>query len=505
MFYTLKKDSQTTADAALQQILKTVGEECAEIQVPHGTYVLQQNHRIPANVTLVMQKGAIFDIASDATLEIFGKVQAGIAPVFIGEGTVAGRIPCEGYVQWFGVDIDCPDGQTAAFQKAVDCLETVLVPDVGKPYLIDALTLEHPVTLRGVGNNRVRICVSRKQLHLITIRSSHVHLKNLLLVYKADDATEEAALYFDTADRDLRDITFYNVHVESPAHAVLDAQSGKHTVCDVLFDHVQFNSNRNVGVFMTDFSTGIVLKDVCVGSFAYEIPSIGYIFRNIKDMYLENVDVLGGYAKWTVRGGHGMIFEDCENVRSYRIMIDYVNGKQWVMRRCKNMHISNFVVSLLKEEGLYFEDVTDSVFDEVKSNGNFYDMVNDDPYDSVYLLRCSNLTFNVLNIQYNQRDGLIMEQCHDILFNNLVIMENARQSLIEKEGCDNNTFRGLVCNANKKGGVEINGPSTVIEGYVSNDGIFTERVVGPYSDIERMELQGEVKSVMDAADFPWGT
>ena len=295
------------------------------------------------------------------------------------------------------------------------------------------------------------------------------------------------------------------MRVESPAYGILDAQTGRHSVSRVTLEGVQFNSNRNVGVFMTDFTEQIVLRDVCVSSFQYEIPSVGYIFRYIKDMYLENVDVLGGYAKKTVRGGDGMVFEDCENIRTYRLMIDYVNGKQWVMRRCRNLHVSNFVVSLLKEEGLYFEDVTDSVFDVIKSNGNFYDMVNDDPYDSVVLRRCRGLVFNDLMIQYNQRDGLILEDCRDNVFNNLVIMENARQSLIEKPGCDGNLFRGLVCNANKKGGVSISGPHTVIDGYVSNDEQYLPQVVGPYTDLERMEHQGEVKSVCNAEDFPFGT
>ncbi|MBQ8731297.1 MAG: right-handed parallel beta-helix repeat-containing protein [Oscillospiraceae bacterium] len=494
-----------SADQVLRELLEQIGQRPETIQVPHGKYRLEESHTVPANVTLVMQKGAIFELAAEAELQIFGKVQAGIAPVFTGPGKVTGRIPSEGYVQWFGVDMDDPNGQTLSFQKAVDCLETVLVPDMGKPYALSTLILQRPVTLRGVGNNRVRINVLRDKQYLIQIRSNHIRLENLHFFYKADYQTEEAALYFDTSDRDLEDISLCNVHVESPAYAVLDAQTGIHCIRNVEFDQVHFNSNRNVGVFMTDFTEGIVLRDVCVGSFAYPIPSIGYIFRNIKDMYLENVDVLGGYAKWTVRGGHGMIFEDCENVRSYRIMVDYVNGKQWVMRRCKKMHFSNFVVSLLKEEGLYFEDVTDSVFDVIKSNGNFYDMVNDDPYDSVYLNRCRNLTFNALIIQYNQRDGLILEDSFDNTFNNLVIMENARQSLLEKPGCDRNIFNGLVCNSNKKGGVEISGPSTVIHGYVSNDGQQLPQVTGPYSDLARMELQGEVKGVMDATDFPWQT
>jgi hypothetical protein len=81
-----RQTDDATADAALQQLLDQIGEEQQSLHIPYGKYLLKQSHLIPANVTLVMQKGAIFELAAETELQIYGKVQAGIAPAFIGQG-----------------------------------------------------------------------------------------------------------------------------------------------------------------------------------------------------------------------------------------------------------------------------------------------------------------------------------------------------------------------------------------------------------------------------------
>ncbi|MHB8964207.1 MAG: hypothetical protein ACYC5K_13755 [Saccharofermentanales bacterium] len=190
---------------------------------------------------------------------------------------------------------------------------------------------------------------------------------------------------------------------------------------------------------------------------------------------MENVDVLGGFPK-AGDTGDGMTFINCKNVSSYRIMIDYVNGRQVVIKDCTGFKMSNFVTSLIKTEGFYIDNLQDSVFDVFKVNGVY---PTENP--ALFMKNCKNVVFNVLIVQLTGKEGIVMENCTNNTFNNLVISDCKGAALTEKGNSNNNTFNGLR-SKNNAGGISLVGEKTAVYGYVGSDGEIAAKITGSYSD-----------------------
>ena len=473
------KPGDAPYDGALQQLLTQATGEIVKIIFPVGTYRLTTDHSVPGNITFEMSKGSAFYIEEGCTLTHNGQVNSPAGYLFRGEGKVAGSISGTGYVQWFGADEVTTD-HTVSFQKALDVCEQVFVPDRPNGYVITHLVFDRPVVFKGIGTNRVQIKVKDDgQQHFLVLHSDHIVIENIELscFYSTDDLmSSEMAVFFNTSDRGLSDIILRNVFINHPAYGIGDACSGEYTIRNVLMDYVYIDANRNTGMHMNDFRDGIELRDVCISSFRHNVPSKGYIFENITGMHLENVDVLGGYGK-NVRGGDGMTFINCEGITCYRVMVDYVSGKQLVIRDSKNFNFSNFVVSLLAYEGLYLENVTNSVFSITNVNG-----IYNKETPIMVLVNCSGLTFNSLMIQVSMNDNLMMYGCSNNIFNNTVILNGAGQTLFEDSTSSNNIFNGLVSNGNK-GGFSLLGTDSKVYGFLSdaNGGKILDTVQSPYS------------------------
>lgn len=470
---TLDKPGSGAYDATLKKAISDAGNQVVALVMPLGNYQITEDLTIPENIQLSVQKGAYFTVASGKTLTVKGWVDAEDSYIFRGKGTVAGPIQGEGYVQWFGAD-EMSGDHTAAFQKAIDACKVVLVPNRNGGYKFQHLTFKSPVEMKGVGTNRVSMSVLTSSSNdFFVIQSSNVTIRNITMECKLDSkANNKMGIYLNTAKGSLENILIENVVLNDPGFGIGDSFSKENTVKNLMLDKVIVDRNRNTGVHLTDAVTGIILRDVTVNSFGPNVGSKGYIFENVEEMYLENVDVLGGFEK-SHDTGDGITFQNCKNVSCYRVMIDYVSGKQLVMKDCSGFRFSNFVTSLLKFEGIYMENVTDSVFDVMKANGTYNTSA-----PAMYMKNCSGNTFIDLMVMNSKADGLSMVNCTDNVFHNLVLSEHVGKALVETGG-SGNVFNGVSCRDSKQG-ISLKGDNT-INGYLKADGSSVTTITGPYN------------------------
>jgi len=478
MIIMMKVQPNEDFDQKLEDALSSAGSKNSVIRIPIGGHRIYGQHIIPENVTLEIPKGAFFEISENVTLTIEGGVTAPPEYIFRGEGKVEGSISGDAYVQWFGADFVEDKDHTAVFQNALNTCKTIFVPDRAGGYFISNLKISSPVEIKGIGSIRVDLnIIESLSMSYLVISSSNVKFENFTIKCLTG-SNNELAVYINTENNDLENIYLSNVTILNPGFGIGDAGSKNYIARNVELHNVSIESNRNTGIHFTDLRTGIVLMDVVIASFGGEVPRIqskGYIFKNIEEMYMENVDVLGGFPK-SGETGDGMIFINCKNVSSYRIMIDYVNGKQVVIKDCSGFKMSNFVTSLIKTEGFYIDNLQDSVFDVFKVNGVYPTEV-----PALYMKNCNNVVFNVLIVQLTGKEGIVMENCTNNTFNNIVISDCKGSALIEKGNSNNNTINGLRSKSNG-GGISLVGEETVVFGYVSNNGEISAKITGSFTD-----------------------
>jgi len=118
------------------------------VLIPAGTYLIDQDVTCTAPLHFA---GGKFSIASGKTLTINGPIQAPLAQIFEGLGTVAfgqGAIP-EVYPQWWGALADGSNDDTAALQAAINAADFLFLP--AGTYSTSPLNLHSNLVIQGAG------------------------------------------------------------------------------------------------------------------------------------------------------------------------------------------------------------------------------------------------------------------------------------------------------------------------------------------------------------------
>lgn len=95
------------------------------LRIPRGTWTISTNTTVPSNVTLDIQRGAVFTIATGRTFTINGTINAGGYQIFncVGTGKVvfaSGPIN-KIYPEWWGATGDGTTDDSTAIQAALTC------------------------------------------------------------------------------------------------------------------------------------------------------------------------------------------------------------------------------------------------------------------------------------------------------------------------------------------------------------------------------------------------
>ncbi|MBR7141963.1 MAG: hypothetical protein IKD06_00315 [Clostridia bacterium] len=463
-------DGETDNTAALQEAVNKLGTKKAVLNVKAGTYALSGKVTVPANVTLRFATGAKLLLQEGAELNLNGAgVLAAPYQIFSGNGKVSGTSPSVAVPQWFGAAFNGTD-ESAAMQKTVDVFAKVLIKNSSNGIRFGDVRLTKPVEIYGTASSRAKVLVAAGR-NLFILASSDVSIANLNVTANGAQDKESAVFYFDTNACSMSNIEIHNVYTWAPAYTVLDAQSATNTVSNFTMTECTSSVNYREGIYMTDFTTGIVMKDVLINNVgvAHQINFPGWYMENVKEMLIENGDAAGGLNIGD--RGHGFMAVNCEGISFVRCMTDYVNGVGLYLKNCKNMYINNMVVSLYEEEGYYFENVTDSLFETVKANGIYgtADFTDRGVRPALTLKNCKKLTFNNLTMQYNQSDGLVLDGCTEITVNSLMGLTNRGATLVEGNGCNHNVYNGVVSADNwGSGALTLTGSASKLIGAVCN-------------------------------------
>jgi len=114
------------------------------LELGTGTTTISTNMIVPSNVTLRFRQGTILSIGSGMTLTIKGGMEAPIAQIFSGNGTIlfSGSTRIDRvYPQWWGAVGDGVANDQRAIQAAINAVQargggTVRLPVVGTRYLV---------------------------------------------------------------------------------------------------------------------------------------------------------------------------------------------------------------------------------------------------------------------------------------------------------------------------------------------------------------------------------
>lgn len=108
-----------TGGGSLSDAISRIGSNDQELVLGPGTYVIDSDLTIPANVALVMKMGAILQVATGKTLTINGSFEAELYQVFdcVGTGVVKINLS-EIFVDWF-IDVT-GDDNALGINKAVE-------------------------------------------------------------------------------------------------------------------------------------------------------------------------------------------------------------------------------------------------------------------------------------------------------------------------------------------------------------------------------------------------
>lgn len=457
-------DGETDDAQALIDTINAVGGN-GRVIVPAGNYFISTNITVPAGITLAVDRGAKFTVASGATLAINGKIDAGMYQIFDGAGNVGGNIQGEGYAQWFGVTNGAAGDCTAALQKAVNALSHVILPYGTGAALADAsssyyrfstIYINKPTVIEGRGGLRTNITNGNGTYHGFVINSSDVTIKNFYSWGNGAQNTQAAMYHFNTAAQNLNNIRIENCFAYLAGHMISDANSS-YSVTNATLKGLFANFSYNTGIYLTDFATGIVLDEIVADWPQAGSNATGIYVANCTGMYAYDLDAAMGHtigaAPVAGQKNDGIVFQNCSNVTLNRAMVDAVGGTPFKFLACTNMDIKNLVPSIFDGVGIMMDSVTNSTFTIIKVNGT----VNASA--GMHMRLCSNVRLNNVCVQKCPAGGFTLENSYNNVITNLYTTGNSFGAKETNGMSYANTFLGVSGQS-----VTVRGMNSVVYG-----------------------------------------
>ena len=211
--------------ASISAALTAIGSDSRALFLAAGTWTISADLIIPANVTLVFERGAVAAIASGKTLTMNGGISAGLYQIFSGAGTAAfGTTVSKVFPQWWGAIEDSgTTDNTTPINAALATGKVVTLINGGGYYKItDNITAGVAGTvLRSPNQAQIRQTTAGK--YLLNITASNVTIDNLSF-YGSQYATAsltEYGVFAHGADTDNRivGVRIKNCKMENVAYS----------------------------------------------------------------------------------------------------------------------------------------------------------------------------------------------------------------------------------------------------------------------------------------------
>ncbi|MBR7092930.1 MAG: hypothetical protein IKI50_07110 [Clostridia bacterium] len=474
-------DGSADISAAVTAGAAELGDEQA-LFFPNGTYLVGQDLTIDCPVKL--SGNVSIRVAAGKTLTINGLFGAAIQSIFSGEGAVRfTNASVWGYPQWFAADIETTV-TTELFQKAIDSLRCVYLQN--NTYTFAELNITRPISIKGIGARRIRVNAERGIGHLFNIQSDDVSIEGLNI--KMDNAPDAVCFYFNTQNRNLKNISILSCAVAEGITSLTDADSDAYTVSDVLLSAVDFTNVRGTAVYMHDFVGNIKMVEVAIhrrqyNNAKYNMGVPGAIFENADGLTLEHFDVNGEanivngvQKKWVADniGGHGAVFRHCKNVRIIRALMEYLAGTGWVIEDCEKFYMENVESYTFHGRGFDIDGLKDSEIRVVKACVAGGD--TDRSEENFRFCNCSDLLI-VGIITNGSRDAAVsLQGCRKVTVDAMSIFEKSDRSigLQDLGGNADVVINGLIDSGNANTAVELTGTGITIRDALLKSGTYQE-------------------------------
>ncbi len=136
--------------STISQALQHIGSSKVTLVFAPGTWTIDADLTIPANLTCRIPAGCIFSVDAGKTLTINGHIQAGHYQIFSGSGSFAGFANNNhASLKWWGATIDGSTDDTTAVNAAIASADSIFHP--GGICIVENSTLAGTSSLTGAG------------------------------------------------------------------------------------------------------------------------------------------------------------------------------------------------------------------------------------------------------------------------------------------------------------------------------------------------------------------
>ena len=254
--------------AAISAALTRIGSSNkVPIWLSPGTWTIDDDLTIPANVSLCLPPGALLTVSSAKTLTVNGSIATGWYQVFSGDGSIVfgdGSIPCI-FPEWWGIDGTADEVEIAKAVAAATNVKTVQLLDTTY-YLDDKIDVDvSNILLRGSAMHQtvlsaISSCKAAASEGLIDIGAvSKITVEQMTINGNKDNngSGEYAAIYGeDSSYLDVHDVTIK----EMPKNAINLEGSNDNSKYKIYNNYFDENDGRDI--YAKNSSVGRITNNI---------------------------------------------------------------------------------------------------------------------------------------------------------------------------------------------------------------------------------------------------
>lgn len=438
-------------------IATAAAEAPQALQERQALYFPAARYTVTGEITLTcpvkVAPGATFEITAGGKLTFADLFYAyGVQQrIFFGEGTV--RIEDQlhpGYADWV---CDGSEDDTEYIQKGINALRCLQLPK--RNYTINTLVIANPVKIVSSGGMQVPLQVKAQAEKGIVIRSSDVHLEDLL-ISMSTTTQGSCAVYLDTDVTALQNIKLLRMTISKAFYGVMDAGNRRNGVVGIELNNIAFSGARDTQVVARDDWQKVRLIEVEVTRRTYgtgdNVNMPAYIFRNCKDMEIWNLDVNGDFntvgtvdPEWYYNNlnGDGVEFTNCHGVVMNRCLIEYISGTGFRIKDCSGFRFEDVQSFSSHGSSFIIENLSDSQLNGIKGSPGSDKVPG---MDNIKMTGCRNVTIDGLMIRTAFHNGLTLKNNQNVRINNMLVNYHVQEfALLDEGGNSGVEIHGFTC------------------------------------------------------------